>query len=440
MKMTFFSGVCCLLLGFSLRAAPGGNVIYFETGGTGLQHWNMARLVKAGKDGRIAWDRLPSMALYRADCSDFPAGRTPAHHAMIASGRSLSADDCGRDQDGQPHLSLSGKRLTLMQEAKESGMAVGIVTTDMLVSVRSGGLLMSGLGDASEAEDLPARLIESGVDVIFGGGEEWMLPFGKEGRHGRQGLRKDDRDLIEEARKAGYTVVFTREELDALPPNPGKVFGVFAAKSLYNPLPEDMLAAQNLPTYPPGAPTISELTAVALKILSQRTPFFLAVREGGADAFGAFQNASGVIEAMCRADDALGTALDFTAAHPDTLLLATSENSAGNPDAILLSGDPAEVRMLRDAKDRNGSPVDGLETGEKGEITKPFLSVPDSSGQRHEFVVCWASRMDTLGALVVRAAGNHSERVTGSLTPTDLFPLFHETLFGTPPKRPETAN
>jgi alkaline phosphatase len=104
-------------------------------------------------------------------------------------------------------------------------------------------------------------VVESGVDIILGGGEEWLLPEGVQGRFG-QGKRKDGRNLIEEAKKKGYAVVYTRDELLKLPANVSKVLGVFNVEDTFYDKPEEELRKENLPNYIASAPTIAEMTRV----------------------------------------------------------------------------------------------------------------------------------------------------------------------------------
>ena len=42
-----------------------GNVIFFHPDGTGLNHWNAARMFWYGADGALHWDQLPEIAIYR---------------------------------------------------------------------------------------------------------------------------------------------------------------------------------------------------------------------------------------------------------------------------------------------------------------------------------------------------------------------------------------
>jgi alkaline phosphatase len=137
-----------------------------------------------------------------------------------------------------------------------------------------------------------------------------------------------------------------------------------------------------------------------------------------------------MLEALRRADEGLGVALDYLEEHPDTLLLYASDSSAGNPDVIGLRGARFEEEMLRTGRDLNGAPVHGAGKTEDGGVAEPFVSAPDRAGRTHEFVVAWGSVMDTSGGIVARAAGLNAEKVRGAFDNTAVYPLFYETLFG----------
>ena len=75
------------------------------------------------------------------------------------------------------------------------------------------------------------------------------------GRHGT-GERTDGKDLVAETKKLGCTVVYTREELAALPKDTKRVLGVFAHHHTFHYQKEERLREQGLPLYEPDAPTV----------------------------------------------------------------------------------------------------------------------------------------------------------------------------------------
>jgi alkaline phosphatase len=410
--------------------AKTGNVIFYHVDGTGIAHWQMARFLLAGPDGDINWDRLPHVAVYRGHAEDVLTPSSNAGATMHAYGVKAPHAAYGTDAQGQPPLAPSGQRRGIMQEAKARGLATGLVNSGHAAEPGTAAHVTS-VAERDAGEEIAAQLLASGTDVLFSGGEKWFLPQELTGRHGR-GERKDGRNLIEEAKAARYRVVFTREEMLALPDDAGKVLGLFARGDMFNAEPEEMLAAQGLPTYDPAAPTLAEMTKTALRLLGGRQ-FFLVVEEEGADNFGNCNNATGTFEALRRADEGLGVALDFVEKHPDTLLLTCADSEAGGPDVLGLRGAKYEKPLLKTGQDYNGAPVDGAERTEEGGVAKPFVSAPDRAGRTHEFVVVWGTRMDSSGGIVARAAGLNADKVRGSFDNTAVYPLFYETLFGRKP-------
>ena len=408
-----------------------GSVIFFHIDGAGVAHWQMARMLIAGPDGEINWDKIPHIAVYRGHQEDTLTTSSNAAATAHAYGVKVPYAAFGTDgHSDQRPLAPSGKRLSIMQEAQARGLAVGTVNSGSAVEPGT-ACFLTAVHEREDDADIVAQQVASGADLILMAGEEWYLPEGTKGRHG-EGKRKDGRNLVEEAKAAGYKVVFTREELDALPDNAGKVLGIFAGQDTFNDEPEEELAKNGLPPYDPEAPTIAQMTAAALRFFGGRR-FFLVVEEEGTDNFGNCNNAVGLAEALRRGDEGLGTALRHIEKHPDTLLVTFGDSEAGDPDVIGLRGTKGEVEMLATARDKNGAPLDGAERTAGGGVAKPFRSKPDRAGKMHDFVVTWGSKNDTSGAILVRAAGLNAEKVTGSFDNTALYPLMYETLFAEKP-------
>lgn len=408
-----------------------GSVIFFHIDGAGMAQWQMARMLIAGPDGEINWDRLPHVAVYRGHQEDTLTTSSNAAATAHAYGVKVPYEAYGTDGvSDRPPIAPNGKRRSIMQEAQARGIAVGLVNTGGATEPGT-ACFVASVHERDEGHEIAAQVAASGVDVILMGGEEWFLPEGSQGRHG-VGRRKDGRNLIEEARGAGYKVVFTREELAALPDNAGLVLGLFALEDTFNDEPEEQLAAKGLPPYDPAAPTVAEMAAAALRFLSGRQ-FLLVVEEEGTDNFGNCNNAFGLAEALRRGDEGLGVALGFVEKHPDTLLVTFGDSEAGNPDVIGLRGGKYEGEMFSKGRDANGAPLDGLENAPDGGVVKPFTSKQDRAGKTHDFLVAWGTKLDSCGAILVRAAGLNADKVRGSFDNTSLYPLFYETLFGTKP-------
>jgi len=419
------------------------NVIFVHPDGYGLSHWNALRFWLAGPDGRLNWDKLPYTAPYTGHMKDALTGTSHGGATTHAYGVKVVADSFG--MDGRQELTaLSGKKMSIMEEAVEAGFATGLVQTGCITEPGTAAFVAS-TEDRGMREEQALQVIESGVDVILGGGERDLLPEGVTGRHG-VGRRRDGINLIERAKQLGYTVVYTRDELMAVVADREivKVLGVFAHGHTFNDLPEEALRARGLPLYVPGSPTIAEMSAAALELLSRNPKaaqrgIFLVAEPECTDNFPNNANARGTFEAGRRADEAFGVFIDFVTKNPNTLLITTADSSAGSMDIV---GPDAEwlPRLLVDGKvgeaDINTgpdgrfvrAPLDGVD----GAGTELFMSAPDRAGKRWPFAVAWAYRWDVSGGILVRAKGLNAERVTqlGVVDNTDIYRIMYYTLFG----------
>lgn len=419
-------------LAFAAPAAAGektGSAIFLHPDGTGLQGWAACRMLKAGPDGEIAWDRLPHFGIYRGHMKDALVATSHGGATTHAYGVKVPADSYGM-HGKEPLKALSGFQGSIMQEAMAAGKAVGVVNSGHIGEPGTGCFLASA-PSRTDVESIASQVVSSGAQVIFCGGEVMLLPEGKTGVHGAPGIRRDGRDLIEETRKKGYTVVFTREELLGLDPEKvGRVLGIFAAQHTFHDKTERELKAAGLPLYAEGAPTLAEMVDVALRILNKHEAGFLLVAEEEAtDNFANANNAPGTMEASLRADAAIEVAHRFVKDHPDTLLVTAADSDAGGMQVVCpsLSGG----RAFPEGEDLlpwmlNGAPLDGSE----GPLSPPFVSAPDRMGKRFTFGVAWAAYHDVAGGIVSRAAGMNADTLGATVDNTDIYRILYRTLFG----------
>ncbi len=417
-----------LLSLLAVLAAPlvisANNVIFIHPDGAGVSHWQATRFYSSGPDGDLNWDRLPNVAVYRGHMKDSLTATSNGGATTHAYGIKVPASAFGTDRPGKDRpVAASGKTGSLMHEALERKIKVGLVNSGSIIEPGT-ACFVASVEKRDVYEEITRQVVESGVDVILSGGEEWFLPEGTAGRHCKSGKRKDGEDLVSLARKLGYTVVFTREELLAVPAGTKKLLGIFAEANTFNDMSEEAMTALGLPTFKPDAPTLAEMTTAALQILSPG-PFFLVVEEEGADNFGNSNNAIGVLDSLTRADEALGVATAFVEKNPDTLLITAADSSAGSMDAIGFSESPEKTAIALNRRDRNGAPY-SVPPGSK----KPFLSQPDRNGVQHPFVITWGTLLDASGGIVVRATGRGSEEVRGSFDNTRIYALMRKVLLG----------
>lgn len=403
-----------------------GSVIFIHPDGGGVAAWGAARLMKVGPDGLLNWDRLEQIGIYRGHMKNALGATSHGGGTSHAYGVKVHWDSYGMD-GSEPLVSLSGKPYSILTEAREGGLATALVNSGHLAEPGTGVFAASAPGRQS-TDEITRQIIESGTDIILGGGEILLLPEGVVGTFRQPGVRKDGINLIERARELGYEVVYTRDELMALSPETEKVLGVFAAGHTFLDSSEELLMERGLPLYWHWAPTVAEMTEATLGFLrASGRRFLLVVEEEGSDNFSNQNNAMGALTALARADDALGVAMEFVDGEPATLLLTVADSDAGGMEVVpVRSADSLVGERPLSPTATNGSPLDGRE----GTGTPPFLAQPDRSGERWPFGIAWASYDDNLGGVVARAHGLNARLLPLNVDNTDIYRLIYATLFG----------
>ncbi|NKI34697.1 alkaline phosphatase [Wenzhouxiangella sp. XN79A] len=421
-------GLALALAGASVAQEPTGRgAIFFHPDGASAAHWEAARMLYVGPDGRLNWDRYPHLAPYRGHLADQLVATSNGGAVSHATGTRAHARSFGMDPDGKEMVSADGTNLTIVEAAIEAGIPTALIQSGSLIEPGTAAFVAEA-ERRGHYERIALQVVESGVDLHFGGGEQWLLPEGVQGRFG-PGRRSDGRNLVEELRQAGYAVVQTRDELMALPEDVTRVFGVFAEDHTFFDDSEEDLAEAGKPHFLASAPTMAEMTSFALdRLTDDPRGFLFVIEEEGSDNFCNKINAAGCLEALKRADDAAGRLLDFVEAHPETLLVTAADSNAAGMNVLNIPQGMSTVPA-------RGPNVGGLMDGREGTSTAPFLSAPDAEGRRFPFAIVWATSADVGGGVIARGAGWQADRFLdpAGVHNIDIYAMLYETLFGEPP-------
>jgi alkaline phosphatase len=419
--------VLVVLLSITINAqnsSPKGNVIFIHPDGTGLADWNALRLLKSGPDGEINWDKLSGVGLYQGHIRDRATSSSNAGATIHAYGVKADLDDFGMIDDQKP-TSRSVKKLSIMEEAKQNGIKIGIINSGSIEEPGTAVFVSSNLKRGNYTE-IAKDVIQSGADLIFSGGEDFLIPEGTTGRFSKNGKRKDGLNLIDWAKQNGYTVVYTKDELASTSPDIKKILGVFASRSTFNDKTEEVLDSLGLPNWNDAAPSVAEMVDFALNFFANKGQFFLVVEEEGTDNFGNRNNANGKLNALDRADDAIGFVIDFIKDNPNTTLITAADSEAGGLEIAGYEIDNLDAGNPLPSNDSNGAPLDGI----KGTGTVPFISKPDKNGRTFAFGIAWSAFGDLTGSVVARAHGLNADRMHGKIDNTDIYRIMYLTLFG----------
>ncbi len=420
--------------------AKGNSVIFIHPDGTSPSHYAAGRFASVGPDGRLNWDKMTHAGVYLGHMEDQLVGTSNAGAVTHAFGVKVPADSYGLDENGDPVVSLSGKEGTsILEEAIAAGKATAVINSGFIAEPGTGAFLAE-VENRSDVTEITAQVLESGVNVILGGGEIHYLPKGTVGRFGEEGIRKDGRNLIAEAEAMGYTVVYTLEELQNLPADTEKVLGIFAAEDTYNDEPEGALQEEgfvdangNLITYGqpgnPNPPTVAQMLQATLGLNAfsdNENGMFVVLEEEGTDNFGNNNNAAGTIDAVLRADEAIGVAQDYIDhVNPDTLLITAADSDGGGLEVDDVEGDTVGTVEIQPPLEIE-IPYDG----QTGSDTAPFITgAPDANGDIFNFGVNWAGIPDFAGSIVSKTYGLNADQLPATVDNTGIYRLMYETLF-----------
>ncbi len=313
------------------------NVVLFIGDGMGLSTVTAARILEgqlqgeSGEENALAFEALPYVALAKTYNTNQQVPDSAGTMSAIVTGvktkaRVISLNDRVRVGDA---ASVEAARVeTLCEQAEKRGMATGVVTTTRVTHAtpvacfahspergwESDALVPAGAGSFP---DLARQLLDfdagDGIEVVLGGGAAMF----QDREHG--GKRSDGRDLISQwvLRNDGAAVVTTRDELlafDAASERP--LLGLFAPSHL-------AFEADRAQT---REPSLSEMTATAIELLSRHEAGFVLIVEGGRiDHAHHLTNAQRALRDAIEFSNAVQVALDRVA-RDETLVIVTADH------------------------------------------------------------------------------------------------------------------
>jgi len=308
------------------------NAILFVGDGMGIATVTATRVLSVGVGGDLVLDRMPFTALSRTATTDYitpdSAGTMTAmitgvntNNGVISMAPSTERSDFNEDGDGAPLT-------TLVELAKAAGMRVGIVTTARVTHATPA----AAYGHINERtrelelalQTLPTdatynAALEGGLDLLMGGGRRSFLPREELDEEGTPGRRRDGRDLRAEFQAAGYHYIWDGTGFEALEPTDLPALALFSASH--------MAYEYDRALDPGREPSLAEMTAKAIELLSAGDERYLLIVESGRIDHAHHEgNAFRSLLDTEQFDVALGTALHAVDL-AETLVVATADHS-----------------------------------------------------------------------------------------------------------------
>ena len=373
---------------------PATNIILFIGDGMSVATVSAARIYEGqqrgetGEENVLSFEEFPYFALAKTYNTDMQtpdsAGTASAivtgvktKFGFISVGASATRGDCASAQ--------AAPTMTILELAELAGLATGVVSNAPITHATPATAyahnperewivdrLVPDEAKAQGCKDMAAQLIDfpygDGVDVALGGGRNRFLPtapdFEGELGPGMAALRGDGRDLVSEwlEKSSNGAFVSTSDELSQV--DAGKVdqlLGLFASSA--------MKYEADRVRDPAGEPSLSEMTARAIDILSRNEAgFFLMVEGAQIDWAHHGGNAARALIETVEYARAVRTAVDKTDAD-ETLIIVTADHG----HTLTFSG--YSVR---------GNPILGLATNSHGLVMgsdgKPYTTLGYANG------------------------------------------------------------
>jgi len=343
-------------------AAP--KVVLIIGDGMDDQQITIARHYLVGEAGALVLDGMPQRSAVRMQTVDEANPSLPDYvpdsantATSMATGIVTSAGrigtTAGTDRDA----------VTIMELAAAAGYGTGIVTTasvtdatpasfvahvnwrlcegprSMVPRNQSGGLFAGNCSADLKANggkgSISEQVAASRMDVVLGGGRQ----------HFDQPAEGEaTKTVADVAIENGFAIVRTADELGALPPDGGRVLGLFSPSTMPvrwrgagdakaervqrvdgRPALPDAFPCEPNPDFA-SMPTLPTMARTALELLDGG-PFMLMIESASIDKQSHLRRPCGQIGELGQLDDTLKLVLDYARAHPETLVLVTADHS-----------------------------------------------------------------------------------------------------------------
>ena len=368
------------------------NVILFVGDGMGISTVTAGRIFQGqqrgetGEENWLEFEKMPYTALAKTYNTDLQTPDSAGTMTAMMTGAKTKAGVIAVNQfveRGDASSSEGNELITLLEKAEIAGKATGIVTTARLTHATPAACYAhlpdrswesdSNLPPEADIADIAAQLIDmprfwskkdysmiDGPEVAFGGGRSHFFPEGPIGEtysnEGDRGNRQDSRNLVDEwlSSRDNAVYVHNMDTFEAIDPNTvEKALGLFESSHMQYETDRSNDVG--------GEPSLAEMTAKAIDILSQREEgYFLMVEAGRIDHAHHAGNAHRALVDTVAFSDAVKIAREKTDVE-ETLIIVTADHS----HVFTMAGYPVR-----------GNPITGLVIDSEGKASIDLSGLP----------------------------------------------------------------
>lgn len=305
------------------------NVILFVGDGMTVANVTAARILSRGiaegrYNGRLAMDTLPQMATVGTSGTDSIATDSANSAAAYNTGHKSAVNALNvyasraRDTLAHPRVETLS---SIVQRTR--GMSVGIVTNSDIQDATPAAVFAH---TRRRADYIPItdQLLESGAQVVLGGGSASFLPRSVAGSR-----RQDERNMIDAFAQRGYSFAGDAASLAeaAARPETQRLLGLFNLGNMDGPLDRFYLRRGTVERFP-DQPDLTEQVRAALAVLSRNPAgFYLMVESSLIDKANHPLDWERAAFDTIMLDNALKVALDWAAERNDTMIVVVPDHT-----------------------------------------------------------------------------------------------------------------
>jgi alkaline phosphatase len=268
------------------------NIVFMIGDGMGLAAVYSAMTVSHNP---LNIERCNIIGLQKTFSSDHYITDSGAAGTAMATGNKTRNGIIGMDSQGKSVKSI-------MEIAKEKGLAIGLVTTSAITDATTASFIVHEQNRDS-FEDIAKDFLNANIDVFIGGGYNHFA------------FRKDNLSLIDSLKVRGYKIETSMNEV---------------RKSTSSKL-AGLIAPGNNPSRLNGRGDMLPASSRKTMELLNKNPkgFFLMIEGGEIDLAAHAKDALTLIDEILDFDEAVGEVLDFAQKDGHTLVVITGDHETG---------------------------------------------------------------------------------------------------------------
>lgn len=277
------------------------NIILFIGDGVGPAQLQASRYKYYGHKGRLNLERMPVTGLVSTHPNDTTLITDSAAGATaIATGHKTKVGMVGMAAD-------SNSRETILEYFQSKGASVGLISFGSINNATPASFGTHVVSRENKSE-ITRQLLSNKINYLWGDSDDFFI------------------DGINEQTVKDYGYVLFRNQ-NLVEPDFKNNKQIFLYDSLIS---ESLSIGRNQFSLAAGVPSLAEVTAHAIKSLSENPAgFFLMVEEDWTDSWGHEARGNLVLEHVKNLDDAIAVALNFASDNEETLVIFTADHETG---------------------------------------------------------------------------------------------------------------